>query len=99
MHEQHKNLIEKIKEVLPKEREMPRNEYGIPYDSNEKGYNQAFKEVKEIYLPQVLEVTKNYLLDNMSSDHSNCPIKETCIGYQSAISDIITLLSGEESKE
>lgn len=42
------------------------------------------QERKEIV--EIIEEITNY-------DHSKCPIKETCIGYQSAVSDILNNLS------
>lgn len=108
MEEQHKNLIDKIKEEQDKEfydlfdkrfleiaRLADKGDdigYGI-------GLSRLQIDINKWHissLQQVMEVVKNYLLENMSSDHSNCTIKETCIGYQNAISDIINLLSEDD---
>lgn len=59
MHSQHKNLIEKIKEVLPKEKEtFEEIRYEDEIDNMKaKSYNQALQDVISS-LPQVMEVIK-----------------------------------------
>jgi len=98
MHEQHKNLIEKMKEVLPKEKEIilnGTNTYEIPY-------NQALQECISS-LPQVMEVIKgeipNERITQLPDDVGSLHETEYDRGWNECVRNVITLLSGEENKE
>ena len=92
MHSQHKNLIEKIKEVLPKERQG--YDFGIqdPAYAEQEGYNQAIQDCISS-LPQVMSITLKEICKFPKVQPPQDPswyIKE---------SSIITLLSEKESKK
>jgi hypothetical protein len=89
MNEQHKNLIEKIKEVLPKEE--TRNS---PDGSEERrlGYNECLYKVYRS-LPQVMEVIKGEIEEKLKDiDSATNPM-----WIRKQIIDLITLLNDYES--
>lgn len=85
MNEQYKNLIEKIKEVLPKEMEQTKEEsdteWFLAY-----GYNQALNDCKQS-LPQVMEVIKGEIEEKLKDiDSATNPM-----WIRKQIIDLITL--------
>jgi uncharacterized protein (DUF2164 family) len=85
MNEQYKNLIEKIKEVLPKEMEQTKEEsdteWFLAY-----GYNQALNDCISS-LPQVMEVIKGEIEEKLKDiDSATNPM-----WIRKQIIDLITL--------
>lgn len=84
MNEQYKNLIEKIKEVLPKELEI--NKKFITQSDFQDGYNEAIDDCISS-LPQVMEVIKGEIEEKLKDiDSATNPM-----WIRKQIIDLITL--------
>ena len=95
MNEQYKNLIEKIKEVLPKELEI--NKKFITQSDFQDGYNEAIDDCISS-LPQVMEVIKGEMDKRMLSFFAKYSIDRPIppSEIRKEWEDIINLLSEED---